>query len=82
MGNSVRRRYNLTLTESNVKKFKAICKQYNQPPATLSLTVDAMLGAINETFEAMEKIPGANEREPTIGEFLKILGNTLDNLKS
>lgn len=47
----MKKRYNLTLTQENVEKFQALCKQGGLPPVTLSLAVDDFLRDIAPVME-------------------------------
>jgi hypothetical protein len=72
-----KRRYTYSLTPGNVDWLNAWLKRNHAPKVLLTQMIEEYLSGMRYTIEEMEKVKGT----PTIGDFFRITGDTLDRLK-
>lgn len=71
-----RKRYQLSLTPSNVERFQNLVKRMGLPPGTMSQACDDVIRDLSETFErALEK--GSFE----LSDLMKLMGQQLELLE-
>lgn len=71
-----RRRYSLSLTPENVKRFHTVCKEYNMPPGAMSAAVDDFLQGM---AGIMEKAAAA--KKFSFGDFLGYVSDEVKQME-
>jgi len=72
----MKKRYQLSLTQENVERFKICAKQLNLPYSAMSSMVDDLLG---NTVASMEKF--MKKGKPTLADLFTVIGEQLEELE-
>jgi hypothetical protein len=68
-----KKRYNMTLTVTNVNRFQTLCKRLGLPRNTMSNAVDDLINSVADTFQtALDK--GSME----LSDLFKLMGKQLE----
>lgn len=72
-----KKRYQLSLTPSNVDRFQRLIKRMNLPPSTMSQACDDVIRSLSETFEAaLDK--GSFE----VSDLMKLMGQQMELIET
>jgi hypothetical protein len=68
-----KKRYNLSLTVTNVERFQTLCKRLGMPRNTMSNAVDDLINSVSDTFQtALDK--GSME----LSDLFKLMGKQME----
>ena len=71
-----KKRYNMTLTVTNVERFQTLCKRLGLPRNTMSNAIDDLINSVSDTFQtALDK--GSME----LSDLFKLMGKQMELLE-
>lgn len=71
-----KRRYNVSLTPSNVDRFHSLCKFFGMPPGTMSSCIDDFLVDISNVLEL-----GKEQGKLDIDDLQRLMGKQMDLIR-